>query len=60
MIQAELYKRSKKLIKRKTGVLFYDCTNYFFEAEQESQDSPLAITAGLTTMAKGVLSQPNP
>ncbi len=36
MIQAELYKRSKKLIKRKTGVLFYDCTNYFFEAEQES------------------------
>lgn len=35
MIQAELYKRSKKLVKRNTGVLFYDCTNYFFEIEHE-------------------------
>lgn len=35
MIQAELYKRSKKLAKRNTGVLFYDCTNYFFEMEHE-------------------------
>lgn len=35
-IQAELYKRSKKIIKRSTGVLFYDCTNYFFELEKES------------------------
>lgn len=34
-IQAELYKRSKKLVKRNTGVLFYDCTNYFFELERE-------------------------
>ena len=34
-IQAELYKRSKKIIKRNTGVLFYDCTNYFFEVEHE-------------------------
>lgn len=36
MIQAELYKRSRKLIKRSTGVLFYDCTNFFFELEEES------------------------
>ena len=36
MIQAELYRNSKKLIKRNTGVLFYDCTNYFFEMERES------------------------
>ena len=35
-IQAELYKRSKKLMKRNTGVLFYDCTNFFFEIEQEA------------------------
>ena len=34
-IQAELYKRSKKVIKRNTSVLFYDCTNFFFELEQE-------------------------
>ena len=36
LIQAELYKHSKSLVKRDTGVLFYDCTNYFFEIEQES------------------------
>ena len=36
LIQSELYKRSKDVIKRSTGVLFYDCTNYFFEIEQEA------------------------
>ena len=35
-IQAELYKQSVLgLAKRNTGVLYYDCTNYFFEVEQE-------------------------
>lgn len=34
-IQAELYKNSLKLSKRNTGILYYDCTNYFFEIEQE-------------------------
>lgn len=34
-IQAELYKNSLKYSKRNTGILYYDCTNYFFEAEQE-------------------------
>jgi hypothetical protein len=34
-IQSELYKRSLGLSKRGTGVLYYDCTNYFFEIEQE-------------------------
>jgi transposase len=33
-IQAELYKASAKMTDRKTGVLYYDCTNYFFEIEQ--------------------------
>ena len=33
-IQAELYKNSKAISKRKTGVLYYDCTNFFFEIEQ--------------------------
>ena len=35
MIQAELYKNSLKRSKRNTGILYYDCTNYFFEIEQE-------------------------
>jgi len=34
-IQSELYKNSLKVSKRKTGVLYYDMTNYFFEIEQE-------------------------
>jgi transposase len=34
-IQAELYKNSMKQYKRNTGVIYYDCTNYFFEIEQE-------------------------
>ena len=35
-IQSELYKNSLKVSKRNTGVLYYDCTNYFFELEQEN------------------------
>jgi len=34
-IQSSLYENSLKISKRNTGVLFYDCTNYFFEIEQE-------------------------
>lgn len=34
-IQSELYKYSKALSKRNDQVLFYDCTNFFFEIEQE-------------------------
>lgn len=35
-IQSELYKNSLKISKRNTNILYYDCTNYFFEIEQES------------------------
>ncbi|QUH25706.1 IS1634 family transposase [Serpentinicella alkaliphila] len=34
-IQSELYNNSYKLSKRNSGILYYDCTNYFFEIEQE-------------------------
>lgn len=34
-IQADVYKRSIKLGKRNTGVVYYDLTNYFFEWEEE-------------------------
>lgn len=32
-IQSELYKNSLNLLPRKTGILYYDCTNYYFEIE---------------------------
>ncbi len=35
-IQSELYKNSLKVSKRNTNILYYDCTNYFFEIEDES------------------------
>jgi len=35
LIQARLYKNSLDVIKRKKGVLYYDCTNYYFEIEME-------------------------
>ncbi len=34
-IQSKLYNNSLKVSKRNTGILYYDCTNYFFEIEQE-------------------------
>ena len=35
-IQSQLYKNSLSFSKRNTSVLYYDCTNYFFEIEHES------------------------
>lgn len=34
-IQSELYKNSLAISKRNDKILYYDCTNYFFEIEQE-------------------------
>ena len=36
LIQAELYKNSHFLGKRNDRVLYYDCSNYYFEIEQEN------------------------
>ena len=33
--QAELYKNSQSVIERNKEVLYYDCTNYYFEIEDE-------------------------
>lgn len=35
-IQSELYKNSLNVSKRNSSILYYDCTNYFFEIEEES------------------------
>ena len=34
-IQSELYKNSCKYMARNNNILYYDCTNYYFEIEQE-------------------------
>lgn len=33
--QSELYKNSQTVINRKKEILYYDCTNYYFEIEEE-------------------------
>ena len=34
-IQSQLYKNTHQIQKRNSSVLYYDCTNYFFEIQQE-------------------------
>lgn len=38
-IQSELYKYSSQVVPRKTGILYYDCTNFYFETEEEDDIS---------------------
>lgn len=33
--QSQLYKNSEAVLKRNKGILYYDCTNYYFEIEEE-------------------------
>ena len=39
-IQSSLYENSLNISKRNTGVLYYDCTNFFYEIEQADVDGP--------------------
>jgi len=50
-IQAELYKNSCKYMERNNQILYYDCTNYYFEIEQED---------GLKQYGKSKENRPNP
>lgn len=37
LIQSEVYKNSNFIMKRNDKILYYDCTNYYFEIEQENE-----------------------
>lgn len=50
-IQSELYKNSLNISKRNDKILYYDCTNYFFEIEQED---------GLKQYGPSKENKPNP
>lgn len=43
VIQSSLYTNSLKLSNRNTGILYYDCTNYFFEIEEASGDKQYGV-----------------
>lgn len=36
-LQSELYKNSQDIVRRKKDILYYDCTNYYFEIEEEDE-----------------------
>lgn len=50
-IQSEVYKNSHLIGKRNDKILFYDCTNYYFEIEQED---------GIKKYGKSKEHRPNP
>ena len=50
-IQSQLYKNSNKISKRNKGILYYDCTNFFFEISQ---------TEGLKQYGRSKEHRPNP
>lgn len=51
MIQSEVYKNSHFMGKRNDKILYYDCSNYYFEIEQES---------GIKKYGKSKEHRPNP
>ena len=51
LIQSEVYKNSRFLGKRNDRILYYDCTNYYFEIEQED---------GIKRYGKSKEHRPNP
>ena len=51
LIQSTLYNNSLKVSKRNTGVLFYDCTNFYFEIEEAK---------GIRQYGAGKEHRPNP
>lgn len=51
LIQSELYKNSQKIMGRRKDILYYDCTNYYFELEEED---------ALRRYGKGKQHQPLP
>lgn len=42
--QAKLYKNSERIINRNKNVLYYDCTNYYFEIEEEDDFRKFGIS----------------
>lgn len=42
-IQSRLFKNSTALSERKTGVIYYDCTNFYFEIEQAEDDKQYGV-----------------
>lgn len=63
-IQARVWHNSQKAMKRNTRVIYYDCTNYYFEIEDNDKDyidrETGEIITGLRKRGKSKENRPNP
>lgn len=63
-IQAQVYANSTKFMKRRDRVIYYDCTNYYFETEDNDKDiidrETGEFVAGLRKRGKSKENRPNP
>lgn len=63
-IQASVYVNSTKFMERKDRIIYYDCTNYYFEIEDNDKDFLDSETgeyiAGLRKRGKSKENRPNP
>ena len=60
-IEKWCYEKSLKIIKnRNTKILYYDCTNYFFELELEDEDNLATGKKGLRKYGKNKENRPLP
>ncbi|MDL2251211.1 IS1634 family transposase [Lachnospiraceae bacterium OttesenSCG-928-J05] len=61
---AWLYKNSNSVVKRDTSILYYDCTNFYFECEQPDEDIIDEVTGetirGLRKYGVSKERRPNP
>lgn len=63
-IQAQVYKNSKNVIERRERAIYYDCTNFFFEIENNDRDrvdeESGEFIPGLRKRGKSKEHRPNP
>lgn len=63
-IQAQVYKRSRQIVERRQQVIYYDCTNYYFEIEENDSDyintQTGEVITGLRKRGKSKEGRPNP
>lgn len=64
IIQAQVWKNSQKIMRRNTRVIYYDCTNYYFEIEDNDRDyvdtETGEVIIGLRKRGKSKEHRPNP
>lgn len=64
LIQAQVYRSSLSIMPRRDKVVFYDCTNYYFEIEDNDPDvidkETGGFIAGLRKCGKSKEHRPNP